>query len=183
MVDKFLDDNYEVPSTSNYMRYQDGVNRIRIMSSPILGSLYWTEDSKGGRKPVRLKLDQPITVDEIAKQGGDPASLKHFWAMVVWNYQDERIQILEITQKSIQQKIRGLAKDTDWGNPKNYDIVISKSGKSLTTKYEVQPKPAKPLEASISKLFKETYINLDALYSGDDPFSKQEIVNPDDVNI
>ena len=44
---------------------------------------------------------------------------KVFMAVPVWNYQVEAIQIWNITQATIRTKIRELANDPEWGDPRN----------------------------------------------------------------
>ena len=178
----FLPTEYEVPQgKSNYMKFLSGANRFRILSSPILGYEYWVSDDDGNRKPLRRRMDNPFTTD-IATE---PEKIKHFWAMIVWNYKDEKIQILEITQKSIQKYLKELARDTDWGSPVNkYDIVVTRTGEKLETEYNTQPKPAKPTDKKILDALKSVQINIEALYTGDDPFKNmenKENVNPDDI--
>lgn len=108
----FLPPNYDVPSKrGNYMRFAEGENRFRILGFPIIGWESWEEMGDGTRKPIRRPMDKPFSVDEIE----NPEDIKHFWAMCVWNYQEEKVQILEITQKGIQKSIRALAKDGGLG--------------------------------------------------------------------
>lgn len=180
MINDFLPKDYEVPSTTNYMKFTSGENRLRILSSPIIGWETWI-DEDGGRKPLRRKMDNPFSVDIV----DNPEDIKHFWAMAVYNYQDKRIQVLEITQKSIQKTLKSLARDKDWGSPvQNYDIVITRTGEGMETRYEVLPKPAKKMDETILKEYNAMNINLNALYSGDDPFAREmENVNPDDVKV
>ena len=170
-MNDFLPDNYEVPSNSdNYMKFIKGDNRFRILCSPILGYEWWTEVD-GLRKPRRVRMGTPIPTNEV----DDPETIKHFWAMVVYNYDAKKIQILEITQKGIQKTLKALAKDADWGTPvKTYDIVVTRSGDGLETKYEVLPKPAKKLDEGIERLYSDMSINLEALYDGADPFKEPE---------
>lgn len=165
MNNDFLPSNYDVPSSAgNYMRFKDGENRFRVLASPIIGWEFWTE-SDGVRKPVRRRMNETISTSEC-----DPSDVKHFWAMPVYNYAENKIQILEITQKGIQKKIKAYARDEDWGSPVNYDLVVTRSGQSLETEYEVIAKPAKELDIEIAKQYAAMTINLEALYAGDDPF-------------
>jgi flagellar capping protein FliD len=53
--------------------------------------------------------------------------VKEFRAFVVWNYTDEKVQIMEITQNSIKNQIYKLANDEDFGDPKTYDLKINRS--------------------------------------------------------
>lgn len=171
-MNNFLPPDYKIPNPkSNYMKFVPGINRFRILSNPIVGFEYWQEDNMGGKIPIRVKTEDQINMDNIQ----DPNSIKHFWAMVVWNYNEERIQILEITQKSIQKSITALSSDPDWGSPINFDIVVTKTGEKLETKYEVQPKPAKPIDPEIKEKYEKMSIRLEALYEGKDPFKSDEL--------
>ena len=177
MVDNFLPETYEVPATiGNYLKFEDGDNTFRILSSPILGYEYWIDTKDGKRQPIRKRMTEDLKLAEIP----EPDKVKHFWAMVVYNYDVKKIQILEITQKSIQRVLRGLAKNVKWGSPKEYDIVINKTGEKLETKYTVTPDPKAPLDKKIAKEYEESDIKLDELFSGGDPFAKEK-VNPDDI--
>jgi hypothetical protein len=179
-MNNFLPDNYEVPSANDkYMKWQKGENRFRILSSPILGYEWWTEEGDK-RVPKRIPLGQAIPTQDIE----DPESIKHFWAMVVYNYVNKKVQILEITQKGIQKTLRALAKDEDWGSPvQKYDIVVTKTGDGMETKYEVLPKPASKMEDGIIELYEDMGIDLTALYRGDDPYEgKPDALDIDEVS-
>lgn len=174
-MNDFLPSAYEVPSKENgYMKLKKGDNRFRILTKPILGWEWWEDTAEGGRRPQRVRMDEGVSV-------ATGTEAKHFWAFVVWNYQANALQILELTQKGLQRAIKGLWQDQDWGSPLNYDLVISREGEGLETEYELKPKPAKALDNEIFDKFKEATINLEALYDGADPFSTeakpQEIVN------
>lgn len=159
----FLPEDYEAPSASgNYMKFAQGENKIRILSQPILGWEDWTADKKPVRFRYKNKPAQPI----------DPARpVKHFWAMIVWNYKEERIQILQITQASIRGAIEALSENEDWGAPYFYDIKITKKGEKVETEYNVAPVPHKPTSEAIRKAFHDRPINLEALFDNADPFA------------
>lgn len=164
-MDKFLPDNYEVPQApSNYMRFQDGINRFRILGSAVTGFEYFTTENK----PVRSKESFESTPD-IKKEG----KVKAFWAFPVWNYQTENIQILELTQKTIMNAVKSLVDNPKWGSPFQYDIAVTKTGESLDTEYQTQAEPplGEPSE-EIKNAFMEKPINLESLFVGNDPFSK-----------
>ena len=169
-MDSFLPDTYTPPaSNSSYMKFKDWENTFRILSSPVLGWEYWQD-----KKPVRLTYteDNGRVASKEAAKNPDPLSnkAKHFWAMVVWNYSTNKIEILQINQRAIQESIRGYIAKKSWGNPKLYDIVVDKSGTGTDTKYAVSPIPPSPIESDIEKEFKNTPVNLQALFYGADPF-------------
>ncbi len=163
-MDNFLPENYEVPEkASGYMRFKNGVNRFRVLDHAIIGYEWWENTEDGGRKPFRVHNETEIPAG---------AEAKHFWAFPVWNYDDKKVQILEITQSTIQKMMMALIANKKWGSPIEYDIVISKTGEKLETEYQLTPDPKEPLAPEITKAYKETYIDLQALYAGTNPFEK-----------
>lgn len=152
------------------MKLQQGANRIRILGSAVVGYEGWKDN-----KPVRKRMNEAIPMSEV----DDVDRVKHFWAFPVWNYEAEQVQILEITQKGIQKAIKALVADSDWGDPKNYDLVITRSGEKLDTEYSVQPKPTKKLDEAIEQIYNDTPINLEALFTNGDPFAEVEVKSED----
>lgn len=171
-MNDFLPTGYEVPSSNDkYMKLQKGENRIRILTSPILGYEIW-KDEGDKRVPVRTPMDKPFSTADIE----DPEDIKHFWAMVIYNYANKKVQILEITQKGIQKTLRALAKDEDWGSPvQKYDLVITRVGDGLETKYETLPKPSTKMDQGILDMFGSMNIRLEALYEGKDPYASEQV--------
>lgn len=167
--ESFLGESYEVPkSASSYMKLVKGENVIRILSNAVTGFEYWNDESK----PVRSKEQFTTTPNIKCDADGVPTKVKHFWAFVVYNYATNNIEILQINQASIQTAITNLVKDEDWGNPKKYDIKITKKGDGLTTEYAVNPKPAKEVATDIATKYADSHINLEALFTGGNPFEK-----------
>jgi len=159
----FLPDDYTVPSAANgYMKLKQGENKFRVLSSAILGVEFWTNDNK----PVRFRQEEKCEMKPEYKNGP-----KHFWAFCVWNYQEEQVQVFEITQKTIMNIISGLARNAKWGSPFDYDLVINREGENLETVYTVTPDPKEKLDPEIQKQYDSMTINLEALYDGDDPFA------------
>lgn len=162
-MDNFLPQDYKEPQ-GNYLKLPIGRTQLRILSSAVIGWEYWNKENK----PVRQKeAYKGVPADAgTDTQTGKIKKPQHFWAFVVWNYGAEQVQLMQITQKSLQSSIRALIEDPSWGNPKEYDIVITKSGSGFDTDYKVMPSPkSKAPEVDIS------YINLQALFSGADPFA------------
>jgi hypothetical protein len=70
MTSGFLPEGYEVPkSGGNYMKLKQGPNKFRILSAPIIGWEYWSED----RKPVRARASAsallPFAISSISQLG------------------------------------------------------------------------------------------------------------------
>lgn len=167
----FLPKDYEAPVTEgNYYKLKKGENRFRILSPAIVGYEYWTLD----KKPVRSKTpweDRPAN----AKVNENGTFQKFFWAFVVWNYDAKKPQIMEITQKTIQDAIEAYWLNKKWGDPVGYDIVVTRTGDGLETVYTTIAEPhSEAPKADISK------INLEALFAGADPFSGEKVESPDE---
>jgi len=156
----FLPEGYEAPQGgSSYFKLQPGENKLRILSKPIIGWLDWKDNKpyrfRFNRKPEKPLADKPI---------------RHFWAMVVFDYSDNQVKIFEVTQSTIQKAIEDLAKNEDWGSPHTYDLKISKKGQEKNTEYSVMPSPKKDLTPEIKQAAKDRPVHLDALFEGKDPF-------------
>jgi len=163
----FLPNDYKQPQgNSKYLRLTQGDNKFRILSDSIVGYVDWKE-ADGSRKPIRTKEIQPAF-----DQKKQP---KHFWSFVVWDYADDSIKILELTQRTIQDAIIDLYKDDNWGDPKGFDITIKRTGEKMETKYSVIPTPPKDLSEEVETAYTEANINLEALFEGGDPFTQEEM--------
>src|SRR3989304_1467359 len=128
MSEEFIPEGYSVKSgDSNYMKFEKGENRFRILEKPIIGYEIWID-----KKPLRFRLNEAIPhekADKAASQVEDGrAFVKEFWAMPVWDYKTESVRILEITQKRILKAIETLARNAKWGSPLGYDLVVTRSG-------------------------------------------------------
>lgn len=158
----FLPTDYKAPSlNTGYMKIQEGENKFRILSKPILGWEDW--DNK---RPVRFRFE-----NKPEKSIDPKMPVRHFWAFLCWNYAEEKIQILHLTQASIRNKIQSLSIDKDWGEPYFFDIKVVKKGQGKDTEYEVHPVPHKDLHPSIEEAFHAKPCYLEALFDNGDPFS------------
>lgn len=159
---KFLPKDYEAPKTEgNYFKFKKGTNTFRILSPAVVGFEYWTK----ANKPVR-GTEAWEEVPEDAKRAENGSFQKHFWAFIVYNYDLKKPQIMEITQRTIQDAIEAYVENPKWGDPTKYDIVVKATGDGLEREYTIIAEPHTPApEADIS------HINLDALFYSEDPFT------------
>ncbi len=169
-MENFLPNGYEVPaSPSNYMKLVDGENTFRVLTSAIVGYQYWNLEGK----PVRVKEKPESMPTDIRVEKDGSKKIKPFWAFVVWNYSAKQVQILELVQKSIMEPIKAIVDNVKWGNPKGYDITITKTGEGLDTEYSTMPNPHSEIGDDIATSFIGKKINLNALYEGKDPFATE----------
>jgi hypothetical protein len=162
----FLPAGYQVPEAPStgglYMKLQPGENKFRILSAPLTGWVYWTKADKS----IRLRNVCGYTPYNIRgiNQFGNPEKVKHFWAMLIWNLSTSSVQVLEITQVTIQQAIANLSMDDEWGDPREYGLKIVKSGKDQSTEYTVIPTRPTPPPAEALAALEQKPMELLGLY-------------------
>lgn len=168
----FLPKDYQAPKTEgNYFRFKKGTNTFRVLSHAIVGYEYWTKNNK----PIRA-TEAWEEVPEDAKRVENGSFQKHFWAFVVWNYELKKPQIMEITQKTIKDAIEAYIENPKWGDPAKYDLVVKAIGDGLEREYTTIAEPhSEAPKADISK------INLEALFFGEDPFTSEKKIKPDEI--
>lgn len=173
---EFLPKDYIPPrGSSGFMKLEKGTNKFLILASALIGWEYWNLEGK----PVRVKeLPEHIPTDIQIDDEGQPVKIKHFWAFPVWNYEDERVQVLELTQVTIQREITALVHNEDWGSPVlTYAITVSREGERLDTVYTVTPSPVKDIPIEITNAWKEVKekgFEIARLMIGGNPFSEDK---------
>lgn len=162
----------EIPrGSSQFAKLVDGKNKFRVMSDIVLGWEGW-KDKKPFRHEGSICNIKPEDVD--LNQNGQP-NINYFWAMVVWNYTDKKIQVLEITQKTVMGPLYELEQNPDWGDLKGYDIEINKKKEGDKTKYYVLGIPPKPLSEEIIKAYKDSDVDLQLLFKGEYPIKNAPV--------
>lgn len=166
-----LPTDYQMPvsSGSNYLKITEEPQEFRILTSPIIGWEYFRVD--GDRvAPVRQKEE----FDGVPADSKDDSKPKEFWAFPIWNHTLGKVQIAEITQASIKKEILKYVQDAEnRGDPKKYDLRISRTGKGKETRYTLIALPKSKFESEADEKWAfelAKWINLEALFSGDDPF-------------
>tara|TARA_R110000765_G_scaffold103794_2_gene193421 strand:+ start:211 stop:798 length:588 start_codon:yes stop_codon:yes gene_type:complete len=169
----WLPENYEAPTTNNiYFRPQTGTSKIRILGdfrhahTAVMGYLGW-KHTIDGNTPIRGNMDNFQSVKEATDD-----TPKHFWALTIWDYSDQAVKCWEITQATIQQALTELAKNEAWGDPRQYNISITRKGEKLETSYSIiaEPKPMGEPPAEAIAAAKAAKIDLRELFIGESPF-------------
>ena len=173
----FLPDDFKPPAASgtNYTKFVPGKTTIRVLNKAINGWVVFEWDKENQKsKPHRFKRnDKPISGTYL-DETGKPAEIKYFFTFLAWNHDFACVQVCEVKQKSIWERLVEFYQDPDWGDPKQYDVVVDRSGDGLNTTYKTLPKPPTALsEDTLSEIREKLpLINLEALYTGDDPFAE-----------
>ena len=165
-------------AASRYIKPIEGTIRVRIFDY-IDYYQYW-KNAEGevvargelggpGSKPVRLRKDELMDQPMEVKNAVTPVR-----SYKVYNSETERAEILEIKQRTIIEGLIGLFYDEDWGEGKGletFDVTITGTGKGKERRYSIVPKPPK---GEFTK--KMEPVNLEALYTNDDPFESTATV-------
>lgn len=183
MTNFFDDNNYKMPSTANYMKFLEGENTFRVLSSAITGYEYWTTENN----PVRSKVpfDETPNIKMVKNDGNQmvESRVNHFWAFCVWNYKDERIQILELTQKGIMEYVKSLVDNKRWGNPTGYDITVTRKGSGFETAYTCVANPHSVMEDHIADAWSKSKIDLTELFRNGDPFKPAHVEEKKEIEL
>lgn len=164
-MSNFLPKNYKAPTSSgNFMKFQDGANRFRILSEAQIGWEGW----KDGKPFRRQGIEQNINASEVdsdSKFGKPKPKISHFWAFLAYDYADKKVKILSITQKSVMKAIEDLNNDADWGDPQSYDLTVTKTKKGAKTNYSVISSPPKPIAPEVKEAFDANEIKPEELFA------------------
>ena len=187
----FLPKDEKEPEMSDYLNPSkiDGSCTFRVLSSAITGQEYWktyVEDGEKIRKPIRVDHDEHISVGELEEnKWGNLDIPRYFWAFVVWNHDANKIQIMSVTQKKIRSQMKAFINNEKWGEPKEYDITLTKTGEGLETEYTVVPNTKDKLDEGILKMYEDMGVDLQAWKEGKDTkdifAGKSEEVDPKDI--
>ena len=141
------------------MKFQDGDNRFRILSKVVIGTEWW-KDAKPFRKEEMVCTITPDMADIDTKFNpeGKP-KINAFWAFAVWNYTEKKVQILSMTQKTIMGAIHSFVNDSDWGDPRKYDLNVSKVKQGDKTTYTVKTYPPKEITKEIKQAYEDSDVD------------------------
>jgi len=156
----FLPKSYKMSKAGGkYLKLKQWLNKIRIVSNATVWRIDW--DNK---KPIRTKEKQKAISRERQP--------KEFRAFAVRSYEDNCIVSCEFTQSWIKHAIMDLYQNQDWGDPKEYDLTVNRTGEWMETKYTVQPSPKKELTEDQKKALENVEINMELLFDNWEPISE-----------
>ena len=144
----------------------------------------WGESNADGKlKPFRF-LEEP-TADDITAEMGDEFTrrqnrdgtgfepAKFGIAVAVFNYENESIGILSLSQKSLIRAIDEISQSEDYAVLTDWDFSISREGTGLSTEYTLLPLPPKADRQEIKNLYRKSIaagLSIKELIHGGNPF-------------
>jgi hypothetical protein len=146
----------------------EGEKRLRCIGEGITGFSAWTVD----KKPIRWEAKPVQLPSNLAPDLSGKVALKRFIASIVYDYEAGDFKILEITQQTLMTQLFKFIKDDEYGDPKDYDIKISKKGQGKDTEYSLLASPPRPVSKDIATSFEGVVCNLRALFDGEDPWGE-----------
>ena len=160
-----------------------GSVRFAMLSAEPLEFYEAWGSSDGASKPFRF--DREPTPEDITAEMGDfepregrggPGTIdvKFAIAVPVFNFESGKVQVLQITQKSILKELDQISQMEDYEDLLAWDFSISKKGTGLLTEYTVRPVPRKKgaqehIDAAWIEA-KEAGFDISRLLTGANPF-------------
>jgi len=143
----------DVKGGNDFMRLQEGDNRVRVFTKPYQFYVCWVKDTTGANRKVKSAVKNC----PLVKRG---EKIQARWLLGVLDRRaGGKAKILEISSQ-IMTGIRTLVNDPDWGNPTGYDINIERGAPGKNPLYHVISKPHQPLsdedKAAIEQFLKNT---------------------------
>jgi hypothetical protein len=177
----FFDKGHQIPDKrSQFMKLEYGKNRFRFIGDPISGYVFYgrlvRDDGTETVKPYRRReaegefsVEEMINLKVRMTKEGEMERQKYFVMGLVWNYQQEKLQVLEITQKSILKSLKSYVDSEEYGHPAGYDLTMEKKGEGLNTEYVVLPSPPKALDEKIFEEAGAISCDLEKIFEGEYP--------------
>ena len=153
--------------SDDYMKLEDGKNRFRVLSAPIVWYETWIEED-GKKKPMRSKTKLEKEPENISIGKYWTQFNKYFWSFIVWNYEKEAIQLLNIDKKWLLMDLENYLWTEKKADPRDYDITVVKKGEGTDTKYTLLVDDNEPVAKEITKEWKkiEAYVDMNIHLDG-----------------
>lgn len=142
--------NYKRPS--DYVRFEEGDNRVRIVSN---GAMGYAHGIKTAGRWVPLGLCTEDSTCKHCKKGNQP---KRFWKWIAYDFNSGETRLLDVgpmVGNAICEESSKLKKDA-----MEMDFIIKRIGVGRGTKYEIKvAKDEKEFDSSNVKVKKKYLIN------------------------
>lgn len=156
-----LPQGYERPVVPpKYARIEVGENRYRVLSEPITWRVYFNHEEK----PIRVRTSQEVNLKDVGEWRFWKQNPVHFRTFIVWDYQHECVNILEISKKKVLDAFQKVLRDKDYADPTEYDIVITKEGLGRETTYLFRTGKHAPIPQDAIDKLSDCNINLERLF-------------------
>src|SRR3990167_3730136 len=163
-------------SVGQFAKLQDGENRYRFLSEVVYGWEGWKD-----KKPFRHEgMECKIKPEDVDKNSYGNLAISFFWAAVVWNYKEKKIQVLSLTQTTIMDVLYDYTQQEEFGDVHGYDIKINRNKEGDKVTYITTAMPPKPVAKEIAELYAGTDVNLKAIFRGEYPMGNHQDPIPEE---
>lgn len=140
---------------SSYTKFEQGATELLILGDAVPGYQYWTEDGVKRSREVFAETpgirQKKVKDKKTGVETLENEKQQYFWALPVYNFKTANVEMWQITQKGLRDKLAALQANDNWGDPTGkYTITVTKSGEGFETKYEVTPNPNQTEKAKAS---------------------------------
>lgn len=175
MANPFEKNYIEPAKETNYLKFTEEKSYLfRILTPKTEVITYFLEFIEPEPKKFK-KIVYKDNGDGISPVGmnTDPTKQpKLTWCMLIWNRDAQKVQIWEVTQKTIRSYLHSIVSGKIKNDWTKFDIQITKTGKEKETKYNFINGDNEDLtEEEKNQINKElSGIRLQAMEEGKDPF-------------
>jgi len=157
---------YEVPASSgSYMRFEEGQNRFRILMSALLTWTVWEDDGQNNKTVKRYPYHP--------NQRPPGKEVNHCWNLLVLDYKQEKVAVLEVNQKTIQEAIATYTRMPGYDNYLTYDFIVTRTGSGMRSKYTIMATMPSQVPLNLAKEIELSLqiANMEVLFNGGDPLN------------
>ena len=147
----------------------------------------WGEGPDGKAKPFRFDAEpspDDITLAlgdytrRVNREGTGVEPMKFALALPVYNYETARVEVLQLSQKSLIRELDAVSQMEDYSDILAIDFLLGKEGSGLNTEYKLTPVPRKKgADKDITAAWSDVRaagFDIDRLLVGADPFKPAE---------
>jgi hypothetical protein len=147
----------------------------------------WGEGPDGKAKPFRFDSEpgpDDITLAlgdytrRVNREGTGVEPMKFALALPVYNYETARVEVLQLSQKSLIRELDAVSQMEDYSDILAIDFLLGKEGSGLNTEYKLTPVPRKKgADKDITAAWSDVRaagFDIDRLLIGADPFKPAE---------
>ena len=172
----------------HWLRFQDGdCKKLRLLGTLTDGNMIRGWLSFGlNSKPIYKLNREDISPEMLGiDPWGNPQKVWPFWCLPVWDHGAEKIQLWEIRQQTLQQRLFTLTspagRNTQWSDWRTYDLEVAYNRKLPPGQmWSCSPLPHAELSPETKTKVWECLsgINMAGLFEGQDPLDPVAQSNP-----
>lgn len=178
MSNPFSSSYIEPNQASKYLKLTEGTHVFRIVTPKEEVLSYFVEFVDGTDDTGKAIKRKVITPDK--GDGKQPNNSKRSWAFKIFNQDLQIVQVWECGQKSLQESLANIARGKIRNDWTKFDIQVTRKGQTMMdTEYFFLAGDTEELTSEAKTIIADTYVNLDALQLGEDPFESTNTIKSD----